>query len=251
MRLFKVFPLLLCLGTLYLSDAQAAEPQLTFYTEHLPPYSYVQDGEVIGINVELVETLCQRLELSCSISLLPWRRAFSLAQQQPMSGVFSTSRTAAREQLFQWVGPIASDWGYLFRLKGRTEVNPASLDEAKAFKLAVARGDVYESYFKRHGFEYGINMIDFATKTEPVPLFLQGRIDLLVGSPRAVRSWMLQHDMPEDSAEPLFKLHDVGDNYLALNLAFPPKLASKLQLELELMREQGEISALINQYLGD
>ena len=229
-------------------QAQASQPQLIFYTEHLPPYSYLQDGEITGINVELVNMLCQRLELSCTISLLPWRRSFELAQQQSYSGVFSTSRTEARESLFQWIGPIASDWGYLFRLKGRTEVNPSNLDQAKAFKLAVARGDVYESYFQSRGFEYGISMIDFATKTEPVPLFLQGRIDLLVGSKRALRNWMLEHQVPADMAEPLFKLRNVGDNYLALNRQFPTELAMQLQQELDIMRDEGVISSLIQHY---
>uniref|UniRef100_A0A486XI79 Uncharacterized protein n=1 Tax=Rheinheimera sp. BAL341 TaxID=1708203 RepID=A0A486XI79_9GAMM len=194
--------------------------------------------------------LCQRLQLDCQLILLPWRRAFENAQQQPMSGVFSTARSEQRETLFRWVGPIASDWGYVFRLKGRTEVNPANLEQAKNFKLAVARGDVYESYFHQHGFEYGRNMVDFATKSEPLPLFMAKRIDLLVGSKRSLRSWLRDNNLPEDSAEPLFQLQDVGDNYLALNLNFSAELAAKMQHELEQMRQQGVLEALIQQYAG-
>lgn len=223
-------------------------PTLHLYTEHLPPYSYIVDGRPDGINVELMRQLCQRLELDCNITVLPWRRAYENAQHQQMSGVFSTARSAAREPLFRWVGPIASDWGYLFRLKGRTEVNPTNLEEAKNFKLAVARGDVYESYFKRHGFEFGRNMLDFATKSEPVPLFMAKRVDLLVGSKRSLRNWLRNNKLPEDSAEALFKLEDVGDNYLALNLLFPVKLAERMQLELEQMRQEGTINVLIQRY---
>ncbi|MEE2002851.1 transporter substrate-binding domain-containing protein [Alkalimonas sp. MEB108] len=231
-----------------LGAAEPAAKEIRLYTEHLPPYSYLHGDTVDGINVELMRLLCQRAELSCRIELLPWRRAFDNAQQQPYSGVFSTSRTEERESLFQWVGPIASDWGYLFRLKGRSDVNPTNLEEAKAYRLAVARGDVYESYFKRHGFEYGVNMLDFTTKPEPVPLFLAKRVDLLVGSPRSVRSWLQQYGAPEDSAEALFKLRNVGDNYLALHPDFPAELTARLQQELELLRVQGVIQALIEQY---
>lgn len=248
MKLFTVICVFVCMILLRPVAAGPGQAQFHFYTEHLPPYSYLLNDDVVGINVELVQTLCQRLELSCTVTLLPWRRAFEQAQQQPHSGVFSTSRTEEREALFQWVGPIASDWGYLFRLKGRTEVNPTNLQEAKGFRLAVARGDVYESYFRRHGFEYGTSMIDFATKTEPVPLFLQGRIDLLVGSPRALRNWMLDHQVPADMAEPLFKLRNVGDNYLALNLQFPPDVVEQLQQTLDAMRQNGELAALVERY---
>lgn len=230
--------------------AASAATTLSLYTEHMPPYSYQQGDKVEGINAELMRQLCQRLQLDCQLILLPWRRAFENAQQQPMSGVFSTARSEQRETLFRWVGPIASDWGYVFRLKGRLEVNPVDLEQAKNFKLAVARGDVYESYFRQHGFEYGRNMVDFATKSEPLPLFMAKRIDLLVGSKRSLRSWLRDNNLPEDSAEPLFQLQDVGDNYLALNLNFPADLALKMQQELELMRLEGKLDALIHQYAG-
>ena len=216
----------------------------------MPPYSYQNGDKVDGINVELMRQLCNRLQIECKISLLPWRRAFENAQRQKMSGVFSTARSEERELLFQWIGPIASDWGYLFRLKGRNDVSPANLEQAKAYKLAVARGDVYESYFRAHGFVYGQNMLDFATKSEPVPLFLAGRIDLLVGSKRSLRIWMLEHNQPPETAEPLFMLQDVGDNYLALNQNFPFDLALAMQSELELMRQQGVFEALIEQFSG-
>lgn len=240
---------LICSLMLWCSAMSNAD-QIMFYTEHMPPYSYQAEDQVEGINAELMRRLCHRLQLQCDIVLLPWRRAFDNARQQQLSGVFSTARSKQREKLFRWVGPIASDWGYVFRLKGRTEVNPDNLEQAKRFKLAVARGDVYESYFRKHGFEFGQNMLDFATKSEPVPLFLAGKIDLLVGSKRSLRNWMLEHQQPADTAEALFMLEDVGDNYLALNPNFPPQLVQQLQQELERMRQEGLVDALIRQYAG-
>lgn len=231
--------------------ANQVPTSITLYTEHMPPYSYWSGDEVDGINVELMRQLCQRQQLDCTIMLLPWRRAFESAQNQQMSGVFSTARSEQREALFRWVGPIASDWGYVFRLKGRIEVNPTNLEQAKNFKLAVARGDVYESYFRQHGFAYGRNMVDFATKSEPLPLFMAKRVDLLVGSKRSLRSWLRDNNLPDDSAEPLFMLQDVGDNYLALNPNFPADLALKMQQELDQMRQQGVIDALILRYASN
>jgi polar amino acid transport system substrate-binding protein len=93
-------------------------------------------------------------------------------------------------------------------------------------------------------------MVDFATKSEPLPLFMAKRVDLLVGSKRSLRSWLRDNSLPEDSAEPLFQLEDVGDNYLALNLNFPADLALKMQQEVELMRDEGKLDALIQQYAG-
>ncbi|SNY60453.1 amino acid ABC transporter substrate-binding protein, PAAT family [Arsukibacterium tuosuense] len=232
------------------SEAHAVPTGYHFYTEHLPPYSYMQDDRVTGINAELVSTLCQRLELSCTISILPWRRAFGQAQREQNSGVFSTTRAEDREALFKWVGPIATDHGYVFRLRDRTEINPTNLEQAKNYVLAVSRGGRLETYFQHHGFSYDTNMMGFSTRTEPIPLFLAKKIDLLAGSKRALASWMNEHNMPADTAEPLFRLNNVGEHYLALNLQFPATVATKLQSELDKMRQSGELAALIERYQG-
>ncbi|KKO44920.1 hypothetical protein WG68_13495 [Arsukibacterium ikkense] len=208
----------------------------------------MQQNQLTGINVELVKLLCQRAKITCNISLLPWRRAFDMAQHNVYSGVFSTSRNAEREALFSWVGPIASEPGYLFRLKGRTEVNPANLDEAKNYILAVSRGDRLESYFQSKGFRYGSNMMGFSTRTEPIPLFFAHKVDLLSGSKRSLRSWMLEHNMPADTAEPLFLLADIGAHYLALNPQFPADVALALQRELDIIHQNGELTAILQRY---
>lgn len=208
----------------------------------------MHQNNLTGINVELVRTLCQRVKLTCSIDLLPWRRAFELVQHHKHSGVFSTTRSPDRETIFRWVGPIASDYGYVFRLKGRTEVNPDNLAQAKNFIVAVSRGDRLESYFEGHGFSYNTNLMGFSTRTEPIPLFVAKKVDLLVGSRRALHSWMREHNLPTDTAEPLFRLDDIGQHYLALNLRFPADVAKALQRELDIMQQNGEIAALIQTY---
>ncbi len=229
-------------------NLKAAPTEYHFYTEQFPPYSYLQQNAITGINVDLVNALCQRLQLSCTITLLPWRRAFEQAQHHHFSGVFSTSRSADRESLFHWVGPIASEPGYLFRLKGRTEINPTNLTEAKNYIVAVSRGDRLEAFLQSNGFNYDRNLMGFSTRTEPIPLFLANKVDLLAGSKRALRSWMLEQNMPADTAEPLFKLEDVGKHYLALNLRFPTDIALAMQVELDNMRKNGELAALVQSY---
>ena len=181
MKLLLCFCILLAFFPPVLPKGHAASDEFTFYTEHLPPYSYVKQDKLTGLNVELIRALCQRIQLSCNLQLLPWRRAFDMALHNPNSGVFSTSRSAEREMRFQWVGPIASEAGYIFRLKGRTEVNPTNLDEAKSFVIAVSRGDRLERYFQDLGFRYGENLMGFSTRTEPIPLFTAYKIDLLAG----------------------------------------------------------------------
>ena len=245
MKVLLWFCMLLSCLLFALPGAYAKPKTYQFYTEHLPPYSFIANEQLTGINVELVRTLCQRAQLSCNIELLPWRRAFEKAQHNVNSGVFSTTRSSDRETLFKWVGPIATQPGYVFRLKGRSEVNPSNLEQAKSFVVAVSRGDRLEGYFQQHGFRYGNNLMGFSTRTEPIPLFVAHKVDLLAGSKRALRSWMLEHDLAADTAEPLFELENIGEHYLALNLQFPAPIAQTLQNELETMQQNGELTELM------
>ncbi|WP_333607281.1 substrate-binding periplasmic protein [Arsukibacterium sp.] len=240
--------MLMCL--VFSHSLPAKTPPLTFYTEHLPPYSYLEQGELKGINVELVQQLCQQLALECQFQLLPWARAFELAQRDVNSGVFSTARSPQREALFQWVGPLASDWGYLFRLRSRPEVAPVDLEQAKAFSIAVVRGDVYEQYFLRQGFKYRENLLDYSTRAESIPLFLQGRVDLIPASPLAISRWLAEYDAPPDVAEIVFKLRGVGDNYLALHPQMRTELVAQLQQALQQFVQSADYQQLLQRYLS-
>ena len=228
--------------------AQQEKPRLFLYTENMPPFSYLVDNHADGINVALIRQLCQRLRLECVVQLMPWRRAFEKAQAQQYAGVFSTARTPSREQLFKWVGPISTANAFLFRLKGRTEINPLNLDDAKQFKVAVARGDVFEDYFRTRGFDNQNNLIVFADKADAVPLLRAKRIDLLVGLNINVNSWLQLHGLNSDAVEVALPLGEVSKVYLALNIEFPEELVQQMQAEVELMLEQGVLDALLQQY---
>ena len=76
------------------------------YTEHFPPYSYIEEQRIQGFAVEYVEQVFKQAEIEFEMKLYPWPRAFRTAKETPNSLVFSTVRNAQREDSFVWVGPI-------------------------------------------------------------------------------------------------------------------------------------------------
>jgi len=114
------------------------------YTEHFPPYSYEKDLQITGLNTELVRRSCQIAKIQCEFRLLPWLRAYEAAQNDPKSGLYSTSRNPLREDAFQWVGPLAHASANMYWLTSRPDAPPRTLEQAKQYIVAVARGDVYE-----------------------------------------------------------------------------------------------------------
>jgi len=56
-----------------LVPAQGSE--LKFVTHDFPPFSYESGGTLSGAAIDIVRQTCSEIEVSCSIELLPWKRA--------------------------------------------------------------------------------------------------------------------------------------------------------------------------------
>jgi len=225
-----------------------ADDQLTLYTEHFPPYNFEKNGVIRGINADILSQACLIAKIKCDMQLYPWLRAMELAQKNPTSGIFTISRTKSRLPLFQWVGPIASSKAYLYRLASRPEVAVKTLEQAKQFSIAVAHGDVYEEFLLSNGFEYGKNLIEFRSKSEPIPLFLQGKVDLVIGSDIVIPSWLASYQQPAETAVPVIELTTSGSNFLGLNHAVPPELTKRLQQAIDQLKQNGNYQQIVESY---
>ncbi len=232
---------LLCLG----SKAET----LVMYTEHFPPYSFEQNNQITGLNVELVRRSCELAKITCEFQLMPWLRAFDTAQKHNHAGLFSTSRNPQRENLFQWVGPLAHSNAHMYWLKSRTDAAPRSLEEAKKFIVGVARGDIYEIYLQSQGFEVDVNLLRFNTKSDAVLPFLHGKLDLLIASELILPVWLAEHAQSIDVVQAVVDLSDIGHNYLALNQQVPTEMRLRLQAALDQLHQNGEFQNLSKQFL--
>ncbi|MEI8666475.1 transporter substrate-binding domain-containing protein [Pseudoalteromonas sp. B28] len=98
--------------------AQAEGFKLTVYTEHFSPYNFENKaGQLVGINLDIVKDVCIASDITCEFKILPWKRAYSLAQKDKHSGIISIAKTSQRTPIFNWVGPLASSETFFYKLK--------------------------------------------------------------------------------------------------------------------------------------
>lgn len=225
-----------------------AQQRLNIYTEHFPPYNFLKENQIAGINTELVKQACADIKLDCHFQLLPWLRAYEYALKDPQGAIYSTSRHPRRESAFQWVGPLVSAQAFLYRLNSRPDIAPENLEHVKRYSVAVARGDVYEVYFLEQGFAHGVNLLDFSSKAESVPLFLQQKVDLIIGSDQVVPVWLAQYGASADHAVPVLALSDLGANYLAMNVAIPAELVQQLQTSIDALMHSQQLKHIKQRY---
>ena len=213
---------------------------LRITTEHSPPASMLENGVVIGRETDKVREMMARTNTAYSIEQLPWKRAFTLAQHEANTCVYSTSRTPDRDRLFKWVGPTdEADW----ELWGRADHSfpLRSLEDARGLRIGTSNGDARDEYLRSRGYKADPVSNDLINPHK----LLMNRIDLWAVARRPA-SPLPRYDW-SDQIVPLLVFNRVKV-YLACNPSVPDALIARLNATLEEMRRDGTMSRLEKKY---
>jgi polar amino acid transport system substrate-binding protein len=237
----SLFALLLATGALA-PAAAAPIPRLVITSEHSPPASMKVDGQVIGREGEKIREMLARAGIDYTIDVLPWKRAFTMAQRDPFTCVYSTSRTPERERQFKWVGPTDEAEWVLMGRAGR-QYNVRTLDDARKLRIGTYHGDARDEFLRARGFD-----VDGAPDNAANPKKLMlNRIDLwAVGVRNNDLSALSRYAAPEQIV-PVLTFHRVKV-YLACNPSVPDALVGRMNAALDAMRKDGSFARLEKKY---
>ena len=116
MRVLIIYLLVAILPSISYGEKVSSFEQLTFITEHYPPYDFKTNDTLVGIAVDLLMAAAKTESLPFSQSLIkfyPWSRGYHALQKGPNVVLFSTTRTKKREKLFNGLAQLGqSVWCY-------------------------------------------------------------------------------------------------------------------------------------------
>jgi ABC-type amino acid transport substrate-binding protein len=245
--LFLTFVVVLSTTSLYAQNLN----DLVFITEEYPPFNFTAEGRTQGISTDILLEMLKLAGASQTredIGSLPWARGYNVALTTEDVLLYSTTRTAARENLFKWVGPIIRSKIVLFARKDRN-LALSSIDDINQMKLrvGVVLNDVGEQTLlelgvKRNGiyrFNKGIHLAEMLEK---------GRIDLLAYG-NLVTLWNLKSlGFNPSDYEAIYTLKE-AEYYYALNRKTDDQIINQLQKALDHLKESGRVAAIIKGYL--
>ncbi len=220
---------------------------LHLVTENYPPFNMSTDGRdaakedlITGISTEIVQELFKRTKMEYTLILYPWKRAYWLAQNRADYGVFSTTRTAARETLFKWVGPLVKN-NWIFLAKKEKGIKLRSLGDAKKYRIGGYEGDAVALYLESLGFKLHLTIADHYNAL----LIDKDRIDLwatgqLLGPYFAKKEGI-------SGLEEVFMFKETIMS-IAFNKSVPENTINQLNQTLEQMRKDGTIDAINKRY---
>ncbi len=242
--LLALMAIIILIAVFITERAQPLDRAFRVLTEDYPPYNYQQKGELKGISVEIVNELFKRLNLPHEIEVLPWTKAYKLAQTEDNIILFSTTRSAMREDLFKWVGPLVPNNTVFFARTGES-FSFNSLDDArKVRKIGVYKDDYGELLLKEAGFtntETVINNRDNLFK------LVDGSIDLWVINELTGKHMAREEGLSEE-IEAIFPVKKEF-MYLAFSKNTPDSVIQEWQKTLDEIKNDGTYSQIFAHWI--
>ncbi len=251
MRLLSAIVASLILSLTNLSSfAIAGEelPELTILTEDWPPYQYLEEGELKGYSVEVLEAVLEKAGSSQTrkdFRMVPWARGVSMLDSEPNTLLFLMTRTRERAPKYQWVGPLFHNISYVIAKRG-SGINIDSPESFGQLKPGAINGDVSENYLIELGFEK--EQIAQTNHSESLVLMLNfGRVDLIIDNWANFQSVVEAQSLDPNTFEAIGVANTDGVSF-ALSMQTPDWLVRRLQSAFEAMWRDGSVDAIRESY---
>jgi polar amino acid transport system substrate-binding protein len=122
----------------------------TVVGEEFAPFEFKQDGQVVGIDVDIARHILTKLGIEPVFKIHPWKRAWSQVESGEVEAVFTTSRKSKREPYVMypeedmWV----SDFVFFVKSDNKKEgFNGFESAKAENLKIGIIPGNSYKDIF--------------------------------------------------------------------------------------------------------
>jgi len=220
---------------------------LTALTESNSPFNFMEKGKPTGLSVELVTEMGKRAGVPVTVQLVAWNQGYSDAQAKRDTCLFSTARLPNRENIFKWVGPLATNQWAFFAKQGFTgKIN--KLEDARPYRVGGIEQDARVEWLKEKGVT---NIVTVVKRTElPQLLTLDrkklGGIDLWITGLYTARQVAAEAKVKDVIFVKSVREEDL---YLACNPGVPAATLGSLQSALDAMKKDGTHKKIVDSYL--
>jgi polar amino acid transport system substrate-binding protein len=228
-----------------MSTAFSTDPtDLRYMTEVYPPFNFVEKSELKGIAVDFLKEVWAEMGVNeQNIEVLPWARAYNLAQKEKNTVLFSTTRSAARESLFKWAGPIKSNpIGFVARKDAH--ITADSIAKIKKYRLGTVRDDFCEDVLQQKGFDIE-SLERVSSLSANLKKLANKRIDMIVNSVEGTFIALEKEGYNVDEFMVVGILSDVPLSY-AFHKDVPQELVDSFQKAIESL--EGKRKELLKKY---
>ncbi|MBV6748966.1 ABC transporter substrate-binding protein [Pseudomonas chlororaphis] len=234
---------LLCL---LLSSPVRAE-QYQIVTEEWAPYNYEENNQLTGISTEIVRKIMALTGDDFEVVLLPSMRSSHALNTRPKTIMYSLFRTAEREPLYKWVGPIVEESIYPYQLANAQQPVNTLEQLLHAPRITTRQAGLIPAVLQPQGFN---NLEKVATESRQLyRMLLAGRTDIIVGDTAAgVAYYSRQLDIAPGTLRRIPVELYRSSLYIAFSRDSDDKVVAAWASALEELRRSGELKRIQDRY---
>jgi len=230
-----------CLLSFLTFTAVAAD--LNLLTDNHPPLHFQQGNQLVGFGVDVVQALAERTGDQVHLQQVPLLR---VATTEPATGVFTVLRTAERNGLYQWVGPLMDVETALY--SANTQQPVRSLQDASTQgRIAVPRKWLAYDYLRKQGLN---NLYGVETPEQMMRLARLGRIEFVVADTLSIATLAREEGLAPSQLHYQMPLMKQG-TYIAFSPQTDARQVARWQQALDEMNRDGRLEQLKQRWLSD
>ncbi|MGN5152291.1 substrate-binding periplasmic protein [Aeromonas enteropelogenes] len=233
------------LGLLFACLAQGA-PTLTVATDLWPPFRILQpDGELQGLDVEILQRLQKESGIQLQIRRMPWGRALKQMESGQVDLMIGLAHTAERAAFIDYLQPAYYQCWPAFYGKPATVAGIRQYRDLAGMEVGYV---LKSAYFEPFDSDPALNKHGVPTEDQLLRMVQRGHLPLMIGTDCQVDYALRQGD-----GEPLGKADYRPDSPVTLYLGMSkrsPHQAQKSALSTALQRlvESGDIKQMASHY---
>ncbi len=218
--------------------------EITIVAEVYPPYEYVENGQWVGHDADIVREVCKRIGVTPVFKEYPWKRCIKMMKEGKAEGIISLFNTPERRKfLFFPAFNMSYEKNVIFANKG-SGIKMDGLEDIKGKKLGV---QAEYSYGERFDNFKGLEK-DYSYSLESLVRKLDiGRMEIVIGNESVI-----MHMNKKMGLKPIEAIYTVSNDPLHIGFSsVHPKgkeLADKFGKILGDMKQEGLVDKIIGKY---
>jgi polar amino acid transport system substrate-binding protein len=190
--------------------------------------------------MEMVQEMVKGTNLGGPVEMLSWAIGYNQLQLVPNTMLFSTLRSASREDLFKWVGPVCKK-RYCFYVQSSSDYVISTIDDARHLRsVGTVTGWASEQELLDLGFN---NVVTFDTPQEVFQKLMDGDIPCAVLNDIAMRLLATETGHPPKDYRKGAVLSE-GQTYLAFSKDTDPAYITAWQNAYNNLVSSGKLSTI-------
>lgn len=220
-----------------------------FVSLDYPPYEYVENGEIKGIAVEILEETFRLMDKELKIEIYPWARSIEMFKDGEADGIFTFFKTPEREKFtFYSREVVLHQKMSLWVRRDSTILFDGNLANLRDYRVGIVRKTSYGSKVDAAIKARQLNIYESYTIDDCLNLLLNHRIDVWVSNDFGAVFELRQHGVSE-RVKMLGPPIEVIPTYIGFskrkNLV---KLRNEFDRAFRALRESGKYEEILRRY---